>query len=178
MTTTLPPSPSIYVYGRTGVSLVAECVDLANVVCYDFVINGSSSLHQAQLYSSHQELSCRSAARDLIDMDVPASKIVFTIPVFGSTRDLEEARCLGVERGKVAYRDLPWETSHFDRAAGAATCKIQSVVFSHDDPLTVCMKAGFIMKNGLGGLVFRDANQDTDDKRGSLVRAGYLNLQQ
>jgi chitinase len=121
----------------------------------------------------------------VLSAQVPPSKILVGIPCFG----LAFPGALGPgqpympvstvsnqsEDRRVEYAELPRPgcVEREDQTVGGAWClDAKSGWISHDNVVTVRMKAGYVQNMHLGGLFYQDGTGDVRGPR-SLVEAGY-----
>ncbi len=184
-------------YKHIELAKVAPLVDWVNVMTYDFaggwsrLTNFNAPLHASSTDPSDRDkgLNVEGAVKAYRDAGVPDDKIVVGVPFYGhgwaGVKDVndglyqphgKEPPMGRYEAGVFEYRDLaadyvgkydrhwsdeakvPWL---FDPKAG--------VMISYDDPESIRLKAEYVRKANLGGVMCWELSGD--DARGSLLTA-------
>jgi chitinase len=164
---------------------VMPMVDYVNLMSYDLV-GGYSKVtgHHTPLYSNkEQSASADYGVRYLLDLGVPARKIVIGAAFYGRSwkgvknenKGLYQSgtfksfiphhrfdEVLSTEKGFVFYRDP------VSKAPYAYSAERQEFA-TFDDPVSIALKTRYAMEQGLGGIMFWQMTDDRAD--GSLLNA-------
>ncbi|KAI9899162.1 hypothetical protein N3K66_005623 [Trichothecium roseum] len=167
----------------------AEYVDRVNLMAFDLFGSWSRAAgHHAQLYAigrdAADEDSGSAAVACLLSRGVPASKILFGVPVYGrsflaATGPGQPFSGGGGDAGTFEYRALPrpGAAEVVDKRHIAAQCVGADGGFvSYDNPETVKAKATFCKQKGLAGLFYHHGAIDSQDRSRSLIAAGFRTL--
>lgn len=166
-------------------NLVMPLVDRVNVMTYDLVNAASTSTgHHTSLYSTAaQAESVDHAVHFLDSIGVQHRKIVIGAAFYARLWDHVSDRDNGLYqsgtfKAYVSYKDLPayfesvggmrqyWDTVAQAPYAYSASGQLFA---TFDDPLSVTMKARYVIKNHLGGIMFWELTGDRTS--GGLLEA-------
>jgi chitinase len=174
------------------VGKIFDSLDLGNVQGYD--LHGAwepRTNHQSNLYTSKDDpaspsFSVDDTVRAYLEREAPANKLVIGAPFYsrGWTGVADVNRGLyqlssgpapgvwesGVNDYKVTKALLGnGFTRYWDGKAFAAWLFDGTTFWTFDDPIVMKHKAHYVLKNGLGGIMFWELSGDTPD--GELVAA-------
>ncbi|KAK4644120.1 Chitinase 4 [Podospora bellae-mahoneyi] len=178
-------------YNTMQLRSMANYLDFFNLMAYDYA--GSWDFragHQANLYHTNDTAtpySTERAVSDYISADIPASKIVLGMPIYGraftNTNGLGQAYS-GVgggswENGVWDYKDLPKPGAQvvYDAAASATYSydPAKRELISFDTAEMIQRKVAYLKQRGLGGSMFWEASADRTDGQ-SLVGTSFREL--
>ncbi|MBC7810558.1 MAG: chitinase, partial [Burkholderiales bacterium] len=161
-------------------------LDWINVMTYDMSGNWSQVTgFNSPLYDSvpnpPEVSSTATTLNDLLALGIPANKLVMGVPFYGHGWQGVPVANNGLhqpftgpagESGSFDYRDLVanylssseyqafWDESAQSPYLYSAN---SGVMIAYDDPRSIVMKANFVREHGLGGMMFWELSQDTDD---------------
>jgi chitinase len=177
-------------YANIELAKVAKLIDWFNLMTYDFagswspVTNFNAPLYPAKDRAAGKSSNVDAAVTGYLDAGVPADKVVVGVPFYGrawgGVKDengaLFQPHSAASPRGSWEYRDLaasyigkverhwhdeakvPWL---FDAKKG--------LMISYDDPESLRLKAEYVKKKKLGGVMIWELS--ADDKESSLLKA-------
>jgi chitinase len=177
---------------------ITPLLDFINVMTYDMSGSWSDVTgFNAPLYNSQANPpeggSSDSALRDLLAFGIPAEKLVMGVPFYGHGWSGVPAENNGLHQPFTGAAQGMWEAGSFDYNDLAEnyigtvdrfwddTAQIPwlydadtQTMISYDDPESLAKKAEYVREHGLGGVMFWELSQDTDDD--ALVTALYDTL--
>ena len=153
---------------------IAPLINYFNLMSYDFTAGETGSRgekHQANLYNSSLALpgySIDTWIKNLKANGMPAEKILLGVPFYGrlgagTTKSYDELRKNFINKDGNQF--------NFDRDAQAVyLTKDGQLAMSYDDPLTLYLKAQYVLRNCLGGIF---SWTSTYDQANILAKAMY-----
>ncbi|KRG86585.1 hypothetical protein ABB34_06595 [Stenotrophomonas daejeonensis] len=163
---------------------IARSLDWINLMTYDF--HGSltpTTGHHAGLSRSPlaapQDRDTEAAVRYFLDAGVPADKINVGVPFYGRTfGDVDPAndglyRSFASDGGFITWQQIvhtrlgaPGWQRHWDDAAQAPYLWNPSErrFITYDDPQSLAIKAGYVKRNGLGGIMYWEQRGDDNEQ--------------
>lgn len=153
---------------------IAPLINYFNLMSYDFTAGETGKTgekHQANLYESNLGLPGYSVDKwiqNLKEAGMPPEKILLGIPFYGRlgakiTRSYDELRKDYINKDEYEF--------NFDKDAQAVyLTKEGEFVMSYDDPLTIFIKAQYVLENCLGGIF---SWTSTYDQANILAKAMY-----
>ncbi|MEE9371488.1 MAG: glycoside hydrolase family 18 protein [Saprospiraceae bacterium] len=181
---------------HTNMSEAQKYLDFVNIMTYDFLGGGNKKTgHHANLTTSESDdnESVRSAIIAVdqhIKAGIPVDKIVLGVPFYGrwwsgvnaehnglgqdvnglsNTYNYNEiVDSLNSNVGFIEYWDEPSKAPYIWRLK-------DSLFISYENEKSIKYKADYVIKKGLGGVMFWQFNGDSD---GALLKAIYTNLNQ
>lgn len=156
---------------------IAPLINYFNLMSYDFTAGEtgeSGKKHQANIYESDLGLPGYSVDRwvqNLKSAGMPPEKILLGIPFYGRlgagvTKSYDELRRDFINKDGYEF--------NFDEKAQAVyLTKDGQFVMSYDDPLTIFIKAQYVLKNCLGGIF---SWTSTYDQANILAKAMYESI--
>lgn len=187
---TIAAPASAYSYNNFELGKIHEYLDWVNIMAYDFAGAWNAVTdHHAALYASEgslsPDLSGDAAVRAYLNAGIPAEKIVLGVPFFGRgwsgvgerKNGLHQtyASTYGDEGGFLHYLNLSdlllKAQRHWDEQAQAPWLydPVGGIMVSYDDPESLALKAEYIAKNGLGGVMIWELG--IDDRDHTLLNA-------
>ncbi len=168
-------------------------LDFINVMSYDFYSGLSSvSGHHSNLSITGSPgaiaISTEIAVDRHVKAGVPAAKLVVGVPFYGrywrGVPDINHGlyqKTSTTGQYKIYteildnYLNINTFTRYWDESAKAPYLysKDSAMVISYEDPQSLALKAEYVKKNHLGGIMFWEYN---GDKTGTLLEAIYRNL--
>lgn len=156
---------------------VMKMVDYVNLMTYDMSGPGSkTAMHHTSLFSSpEQPRSADWMVKSLVDMGVPAEKIVVGGAFYGKIFENVEGTNYGLGqpakfKTTVGYRNMPavmpadsgW-VYHWDEKASAPFLYNESKkqFFTYDDKASIAAKTKYVIDNKLGGIMYWQLGSDT-----------------
>jgi chitinase len=165
-------------------------LDFINIMSYDFIVQSwrDTTGHHANLHSVDPKgRSVENAINDHIAAGVPKEKLVMGIPFYGrSWSDVSPTDNGLFQFGKGSkgypYRELVTMMQdssfvrHWDESSKASFLwnEKEKIFVTFEDPESIFQKSEFIKKHSLGGAMFWEYNEDTDDH--ILLNALHKNL--
>lgn len=155
---------------------VMKKVDYVNLMTYDMVGAGSMTTgHHTNLYSSpEQERSGDMVVKSLLNLGIPANKIVlgaaFYGKVFENVEDVNNGLYQPAKfKNTIQYKNMPislsadsgW-VSHWDDVAKAPFLynPVKKQYFTYDDKRSIELKTKYVIDNKLGGIMYWHLGQD------------------
>jgi len=157
---------------------VMKKVDYVNIMSYD-MSGGSKTAHHTNLLSSpDQPRSADFVVKYLIDMGIPAKKLIIGGAFYGKVFEgvenvnngLSQPGKLRSSGGSVNYRNIAttlsaadgWE-QHWDDAAKAPYMYNPTLkqFYTYDDKRSISEKTKYVIDNKLGGIMFWQLGGDT-----------------
>ncbi len=168
---------STYLEGSVNWKQVMPEVNYVNLMTYD-IINGyaKETGHHTALYSTaRQKESTDHAVRYLLNIGVDPKKIIigtaFYARVWEDVPDQDHGLYQpGQFKQSIAYKEFPdrlsakagYETFWDDTAkAPYAYNKTDHLFATYDDKRSIALKTEYVIKNGLGGIMFWELGLDT-----------------
>ncbi|MCD9088506.1 glycoside hydrolase family 18 protein [Stenotrophomonas sp. SY1] len=174
--------------GRAAAGLelprIAKSLDWINLMTYDFYGSLTKTTgHHAGLSASPlatvEGRTTEGAVKYFLDAGVPAEKINVGVPFYGRTfGDVGSAnqgrfQKFSSEGGFISWRDIvhtrlnnpDWE-QHWDEQAQVPWLwnpKERRMV-SYEDPRSLALKAEYVKRNGLGGIMYWEQRQDDNEQ--------------
>lgn len=174
--------------GRAAAGLelprIAQSLDWINLMTYDFYgsLTKTTGHHAGLSRSSLAKVEGRTteaAVKYFLDAGVPAEKINVGVPFYGRTfGDVGSAnhgrfQKFTREGGFISWRDIvhtrlnnpDWE-QHWDEEAQVPWLwnpKERRMV-SYEDPRSLALKAEYVKRNGLGGIMYWEQRQDDNEQ--------------
>ena len=156
---------------------VMKMVDYVNLMTYDMSGPGSkTAMHHTSLFSTaEQPRSADWMVKALIDMGIPAEKIVVGGAFYGKIFENVESTNNGLGqpakfKTTVGYRNMPvtfpadsgW-VYHWDEVANAPYLynAEKKQFYTYDDKRSVEMKTKYVIDNKLGGIMYWQLGSDT-----------------
>ncbi|HET9317643.1 MAG TPA: glycoside hydrolase family 18 protein [Vicinamibacteria bacterium] len=189
---TLAAGASSDFLAHTEMDRVAEVADLVNLMTYDFLVppGDGRSGHHANLYASAADPEGQTAdraVRAFLAAGVPAAKLVLGVPFYGRAWTIAEGE------GPYAPGTAPRERIEASHAALASALAQGTFVrrfdaeaqapylwdagrrlfVSWDDPESLAIKAAYVRRQGLRGMMFWELG---DDPTGALLGAIHCGL--
>ncbi|MCJ1415125.1 hypothetical protein MMC32_001456 [Xylographa parallela] len=170
-----------------------QYLDFFNLMAYDYAGSwDATSGHQANLYHSTSNpsstpFSSAAAIAYYLSQDIPASKIVLGMPLYGRT--FENTQGLGKpysgvgagswENGVWDFKALPQAGAdeHLDQEAGASYSfdAAKRTIVSYDTLAMTKIKLDYVRDNGLGGTMWWESSADKNGA-GSLLDTAFKGL--
>ncbi len=184
---TIAASAGSSYYNALDWSRIVPALDWINVMAYDMSGSWSSVTgHNAPLYNSTahppEGTSVNTTMQAYLALGIPSNKLVLGVPFYGrgwsGVADVNNGlhqRYDGLpqgtwEEGAFDYGDLadnyvPTMTRFWDDAAQVPWLfdADKGVMISYDDPESMALKAQYVVDNGLGGVMFWEFTQDSDN---------------
>lgn len=169
---------------------ITPLLDFINVMTYDMAGSWSSETgFNAPLYDPANRLSADTTISGLLALGIPPEKLVMGVPFYGRGWSGVAGENNGLrqpftnvvgEGGSLDYGDLAasyvgtfarfWDDAAqvpwlYDAASGT--------MISYDDPESMALKAAYVRERGLGGVMFWEISQDSDESALlDAIRAG------
>ncbi|MEO8394375.1 MAG: glycoside hydrolase family 18 protein [Chloroflexota bacterium] len=173
---------------------ITPSLDWINVMTYDMAGEWSAVTDfNAPLYAAGDSISDDIAIRGLLELGIPAEKLVMGAPFYGRGWGGVGATKNGLHQ---PYKNIPAGTSeagsydYYDIAANYIGKyprfwddtaqspwlydKASGLVITYDDPESITKKAEYVRSMGLGGMMFWELSQDTPNS--ALLTAMYDTL--
>ncbi|MGB3393518.1 MAG: glycoside hydrolase family 18 protein [Stenotrophomonas sp.] len=163
---------------------IAASLDWINLMTYDF--HGSltpTTGHHAGLSRSPlaapQDRNTEAAVQYFLDACVPAAKINVGVPFYGRTfGDVDPANDglygrFASDGGFITWQQIvhtrlgaPGWQRHWDEAAQAPYLwnPAERRFITYDDPQSLAIKAGYVKRNGLGGIMYWEQRGDDSEQ--------------
>ncbi|WP_113924248.1 glycoside hydrolase family 18 protein [Cognataquiflexum aquatile] len=154
-------------------------LDFINIMSYDFIVQSwrDTTGHHANLHTNDPiGRSVEKAVNDHVAAGVPIEKLVMGIPFYGrSWTDVNPANNGLFQFGKgskgypySALFEMMKDSSfvrHWDENSKASYLwnEKEKIFVTFEDPESIFQKAEFIKKHKMGGAMFWEYNEDTDD---------------
>lgn len=165
---------------------MGELIDYANLMCYDFVTPSSPLAdHHSNLFSRMPgNYSADAGVRELIACGFPASKIVLGAPIYG--RAFTGVSALqrpftGVptgtwgDPGVLDYKRILHQNVTIEASTNGSYSVLNSTeLIGFDDTRVMNLKAAYVKKTGLAGLMFWEASADVP--RVGLIPTAFKSL--
>lgn len=166
-----------------------QYLDFINIMTYDFVGPGTdTTAHHSNLFNPKENgRSAAQAVFDHVEAGVPIEKLVLGIAFYGKSWKNVHPENNGLYQVGEWNRTFPFkEIQTFESQAGFQRFwddeskapflwnSAQKIFLSYEDPESIAAKVDFILQNNLGGAMFWEYNEDSDDK--SLLNAIYQNM--
>lgn len=177
---------------HTQMDQVARYVDSVNLMSYDYVEPSSSPLtgHHAPLFANPAGptgISADDSVKAYLAAGVPAEKLVLGVPFYGHAwSDVPDTAHGLFQSGKPARLDASYRniTSSFlnggyvrywDEAASAPYLynQLTHTFVSYDDVESITLKAEYVSKHGLGGIMFWEYHGDANNALLDAIHAGF-----
>jgi chitinase len=149
---------------------VMKRVDKVNIMSYDLVHGASKvSGHHTPLYSTPQQKeSGDNAVRRLVQLGVPAHKIILGAAFYARMFEVSDTNSQGLYRPAHFYRGISYRrlydtvsatngfVQYWDPVANApyAFNAQRKMQVTYDDSLSIARKTEYVIKKGLGGIMF------------------------
>lgn len=178
---------------HTEMKKVQRYLDTVNLMCYDFYEpsdQGTTGNH-APLFADPDDprkAACDDSIRDFESAGVPAAKIILGVPFYGHLwGEVADTNHGLFQPGKpVPHAYAPYSSiadsmlnhgfvRYWDSSSSVPylySSEKQQFV-SYEDPESIAVKAGYVRKNGLGGIMFWDYSGDPS---GTLLHAVHDSL--
>ena len=152
----------------------AQILDRINIMGYDYNWNKFGKAHHSNLYPSsvgigNHEICGDACVKMMLDLGIPAEKLVLGLPLYGYQSGK------GSE-GFLRYGEItdlakqPGYAIEFDEAAQQSyLTKDGEMIVAFDDPKTIAIKADYIKKMNLGGMMYWQ--YALDDAENTLKKA-------
>ncbi|HPE70933.1 MAG TPA: glycosyl hydrolase family 18 protein [Candidatus Competibacter sp.] len=187
LTIAAPASPSAY--AGIELSQIHNYLDYLTLMSYDFHGSWENTTNfNAPLFDPASALSIHAAVQAYLNAGVPAKKIVVGVPFYGrgwdgvsNTNDGLYQGSTGIpmgtwEQGFFDYWDvknnyLPFYDRHWSENADVPWLFNfgQGLWISYDDPQSICLKAGYIVNQQLGGAMIWELSADDTGHPESLL---------
>ncbi|HEV7766943.1 MAG TPA: glycoside hydrolase family 18 protein [Thermoanaerobaculia bacterium] len=152
-------------------------LDWINIMTYDFAGEWTPTTgHHSALHGDG--LSAASFVRQHLDAGIPPSKIVMGVPFYGRGWTGVNPLNNGFNQPYAKAIEVSWsgmaaqsgERLWDDEAQAPYVWDAQSTTFiSYDDPRSLRVKADFIRKHRLGGVMYWEHSQDPDEELLSVL---------
>lgn len=180
------------VVDKLEVRKIARILDWINIMAYDFHGTWDSSTNfQSALYPASadpardQGLTADETVQRFRDRGAPAKKLVLGVPFYGHgwagvpnvTYGLYQSSTGAApgseEEGTESYRVLKAKgyARYYQKEARAAWLYQDGFFWTYDDPQVMAEKMKYIRSKELGGVMFWELSNDTDN--GELIRTLY-----
>lgn len=187
ITAALPPNK--WAMRHLNVKILNDWVDLFNVMCFDFVPHdGQTTYHNSAMYPSREQHvnyekvpDCHTSLQGLEALGVPMDKVLLGISglgrvFYGATGPDQMYEPAGSRPVVIPFSQLPLKGSMLreDTDLGVAYCVDEQGkrFVSYDNALTVNIKAAYVRKNNLAGMVLDQASFDVPGMTG-LLKSAY-----
>lgn len=166
-----------------------QYLDFINIMTYDFVGPGTDTTsHHSNLFNPvHRGRSAAQAVFDHVDAGVPIEKLVMGIAFYGKSwknvfPENNGLHQVGEWNRVFSFKDIQILESQseyqriWDEESKAPFLwnSAQRSFLSYEDPQSIAAKVNFILKNNLGGAMFWEYNEDSDQK--TLLNAIHQNM--
>ncbi|MCH6232787.1 glycoside hydrolase family 18 protein [Cognataquiflexum rubidum] len=154
-------------------------LDFINIMSYDFIVQSwrDTTGHHANLHTNDPiGRSVEKAVNDHVAAGVPIEKLVMGIPFYGrswSDVNLANNGLFQFGKGSKGYPysaifEMMKDSSfvrHWDENSKASYLwnEKEKIFVTFEDPESIFQKAEFIKKHKMGGAMFWEYNEDTDD---------------
>jgi chitinase len=157
-----------------------QYLDFINIMTYDLVVQSTSDTtdHHTNLTAAYPWLrSAEKAVLDHVSAGVPIEKLVLGIAFYGRSWSQVNPVNNGLRQfGKgskgYSYRQIlslegEGFERHWDEKSHAPYLwhPVDSIFITYEDPQSIQAKAEFIRKNRMGGAMFWEYSEDTDDNQ-------------
>ncbi|MCS4433544.1 glycoside hydrolase family 18 protein [Aquiflexum gelatinilyticum] len=165
-------------------------LDFINIMTYDYIVQFSSDTtgHHANLYTMKpNERSTEKAVKDHIAAGVPAEKLVMGMAFYGRSWENVAPENNGLYQFGKGSKGYPFSAiselmkdslfvRHWDENAKAPFLwnEKERVFVTFEDAESISEKTKFIKKHKMGGAMFWEYSEDTEDH--TLLNAIYENL--
>ncbi|WP_373494188.1 glycoside hydrolase family 18 protein [Aquiflexum sp.] len=161
-------------------------LDFINIMTYDFIVQGNKPTgHHTNLFAGDQEKrSAENAVMDHVDAGIPIEKLVMGMAFYGRSWQEVNPENNGLYQMGKGWKGFPYSAIEeliasddyvrfWDDVAKApylwnATDKI---FVTYEDPESIFNKVQFIKKHNMGGAMFWEYNEDSDER--TLLNAIY-----
>lgn len=166
-----------------------QYLDFINIMTYDFVGPGTdTTAHHTNLFNPKEnERSAAQAVYDHVEAGVPIEKLVMGIAFYGKSWKNVTPENNGLYQAGEWNRTFPYKDirmieeendfqRHWDDASQAPFLwnGSENIFISYEDPESIAAKVNFIKNNNLGGAMFWEYNEDSEDK--TLMNAIFQNM--
>lgn len=154
-------------------------LDFINIMSYDFIVQSwrDTTGHHANLYSNDPNIrSSENAVKDHVAAGVPIEKLVMGIPFYGRSWENVSSGNNGLFQFGKGSKGYPYRAilelmqdssfvRHWDENSMAPYLwnEKEGIFVTFEDPQSIFQKAEFIKKHKMGGAMFWEYNEDTDD---------------
>jgi chitinase len=165
-------------------------LDFINIMSYDFIVQSWSDTtghHANFIQNDPNGRSVENAVKDHIAAGVPVEKLVMGIPFYGRSWENVSPDNNGLYQFGKGSKGYPYSAivellqdstykRHWDGDSKASYLwnEDKKIFVTFEDPESIASKAEFIKKHKLGGAMFWEYNEDTDDH--VLLNALFENL--
>ncbi|MCC6805678.1 MAG: glycoside hydrolase family 18 protein [Anaerolineae bacterium] len=169
---------------------IVPLLDFINVMTYDMVGPWSSLTDfNAPLYAPADRLSDDTTVQNLLGLGIPADKLVMGVPFYGyvwtnitsANNGLRQPNMPGkgnsLDYGEIAAEYVGRFERFWDETAQVPWLydAASRTMISYDDPESMTLKAAYVREQGLGGVMFWEISQDSDDA--ALLDAIWVGLE-
>jgi len=162
-------------------------LDFINIMTYDFTgVQAFETGHHTNLTAPKAEMrSTEAAVRDHLQAGVPAEKLVIGVAFYGKAWKSVNPEKNGLYQPGIGWKNFSFKNMQpflldpdyrkiWDRESQAAYLwnAKDSIFFTYENELSIKAKAEFVKKLNLGGMMFWEYDEDTEDR--TLLKA--LNL--
>lgn len=154
-------------------------LDFINIMSYDFIVQSwrDTTGHHANLHTNDPiGRSVENAVNDHVAAGVPIEKLVMGIPFYGRSWSGVSPDNNGLFQFGKGSKGFPYRelvemmkdssfVRHWDESSKAPFLwnEKEKIFVTFEDPESIFQKAEFIKKHKMGGAMFWEYNEDTDD---------------
>ncbi|MCL6258289.1 glycoside hydrolase family 18 protein [Aquiflexum sp. TKW24L] len=154
-------------------------LDFINIMSYDFIVQSwrDTTGHHANLYTNDPNVrSSEKAVLDHVAAGVPVEKLVMGIPFYGRSWENVSSTNNGLFQFGKGSKGYPYSAivelmqdpsyvRHWDEKSKAPYLYNENnrIFVTFEDPESIAQKSEFIKKHKMGGAMFWEYNEDTDD---------------
>ncbi len=164
-------------------------LDFINIMAYDFIGEWSDTTgHHTNLYTNQPGgRSAENAVLQHVEAGIPIGKLVLGMGFYGRSWENVNAENSGLYQKGEGWKGIPFEEinillkhseyiSKWDDVAKAPYLwnPEKRIFITYEDQRSILEKAKFIKEKGLGGAMFWEYSEDTDE--GDLLNAIYSGL--
>ncbi|WP_373520911.1 glycoside hydrolase family 18 protein [Aquiflexum sp.] len=154
-------------------------LDFINIMTYDFIVQGNKPTgHHTNLYAEGREArSAENAVLDHVDAGIPIGKLVMGMAFYGRSWVEVNPENNGLYQMGKAGKGFPFSAiegliasgdyvRYWDDASKAPYLwnASEKIFVTYEDPESIFNKIQFIKKHNMGGAMFWEYNEDSDER--------------
>jgi len=154
-------------------------LDFINIMTYDFIVQGDKPTgHHTNLYAEGREKrSAENAVLDHVDAGIPIEKLVMGMAFYGRSWQEVNPENNGLYQMAKGWKGFPYREieeliasgnyiRHWDDSSKAPYLWNPSdkIFVTYEDPESISNKVEFIKKHKMGGAMFWEYNEDSEER--------------
>ncbi len=164
---------------HTDFARAAEILDFINVMGYDYNWNKFGKAHHSNLFPATVGIGDNAQCGDravqmLLDLDIPAEKLVLGLPFYGCQSLSTQGHGIGYSKTMELIASGEYELCYDLPAKQSYVAKDGEMVIAFDDLQTIAWKAEYVKAKGMSGIMYWAYG--SDDEKGTLRHAVYDEL--